>query len=384
MRRTLYTDDHEQFRTVVAEFVDREVRPHQAEWDEAGQTGRHVWLAAGRQGLLGLNSPAEFGGSGAGDYRYRMVVCEEFGAACAASLSSGFGVHDDIVAQYLTTLGTEEQKQRWLVPMSAGEYITAIGMTEPGAGSDLRGLRTSGRRVDGGWLVNGSKTFITSGIQADGVLTVVRTDPDAGSKAFSLMMIEDGMPGFERGRRLKKIGLSAQDTAELSFTDVFVPAGNVVGEIGCGLGQLMHHLPMERLSIAAQAIGSAMAAVEWTVQYTQDRRAFGGPIADLQHVRFELADVRTEVDVHRAYVDQCILALNAGDLTAVDAAKAKYAATEMQFRVLDRCLQLFGGYGYMLEYPIARAFADARVQRIYGGTSEIMRELIGRDIVGRR
>ncbi|MFV0457571.1 MAG: acyl-CoA dehydrogenase family protein [Actinomycetales bacterium] len=384
MKRTLFDSDHEDFRAVVREFVARTVTPNVEQWDSDRRIGRDVWEAAGAQGLLGLTSPAEYGGAGVNDYRYRIVVCEELARAGAAALSLGFGLQDDILAPYVVSLGDEEQKKRWLVPMSAGEYLMAVGMTEPGTGSDLRGVRTSATEVDGGWVVNGAKTFISSGIQADGVVTVVRTDPAGGSDAFTLLVIEEGMKGFERGRQLRKVGLPAQDTAELSFTDVFVPRENLLGTVGGGLRQLMKHLPTERLSIAAQAVASAKAGLEWTLEYTQQRQAFGKPIADFQHTRFELADLTCQMEVQQAYLDACALALNAGDLTAVDAAKAKYAASEMQGRVLDRCLQLFGGYGYMLEYPIARAFTDARVQRIYGGTNEIMREIIGRDLVGRR
>ncbi len=384
MRRTLFTADHEDFRQVVKEFVAREVTPNLRRWDADRCTGREVWLAAGKQGLLGLTVPAEYGGAGIEDYRYRMVVCEELARAGTAALSLSFGLQDDVLAPYVVGLGTEEQKRRWLPAMASGEYIMAIGMTEPGAGSDLKGIRTTARKVEGGWIVNGAKTFISSGMQADGVVTVVRTDSTGGTDAFTLLVIETGMDGFTRGRHLEKIGLVAQDTAELSFVDVFVPEENLLGTVGGGFRQLMRHLPTERLSIAAQGVASAQAAIEWTLAYTQDRTAFGKPIADFQHTRFELAEVTCELEVHRAYIDQCILALNDGELSAVDAAKAKYAASEMQGRVLDRCLQLFGGYGFMREFPIAQAYADARVQRIYGGTNEIMREIIGRDLVGRR
>lgn len=384
MRRTLYTEDHEDFRAVVAEFTAREVTPNLDTWDADHATGRDVWLAAGRQGVLGLNIPDAYGGAGVDDYRYRMVVCEELSRAGSAALSSGFGVQDDITALYLRSMGTEEQKQRWLPRMAAGEYLMAVGMTEPGAGSDLKGIRTTARQVADGWLVNGAKTFITSGIQSDGVITVVRTDPAGGSDGFSLLVVEEGMPGFSRGRRLDKIGLVAQDTAELFFEDVLVPQENLLGEVGAGFRQLMRHLPQERLSIASQGVAAAAAAVEWTIAFTNEREAFGRPIADFQNTRFVMAEVVTEVDVARAYLDACVLAHNAGELTAVDAAKAKWWATDLQNRVIDKCLQLFGGYGYMLEYPIAKAFVDARVQRIYGGTNEIMKEIIGRDIYGRR
>ncbi|CAN5702982.1 acyl-CoA dehydrogenase family protein [soil metagenome] len=384
MDRGLYDEDHENFRAVVAEFVRREVEPHQEEWDEQRSTGREVWLAGGKQGVVGLSGPEAHGGPGLDDFRYRMVVCEELAKVGAAALGSSFGLQDDILIPYVTSLGTEEQKQRWLPGMCAGETIMAVAMTEPGTGSDLKGIRTNGVRVDGGWRLNGSKTFITSGIQSDLVVVVTKTDPAGGTDAFTLLVVEDGMPGFSRGRKLDKLGLVAQDTAELFFQDVFVPEDNVLGTVGGGFRQLMHHLPLERLSIAAMAMAAADAALTWTLAYTGEREAFGRPIGDFQNSRFVLADIATELDVTRAYLDKCVLAYNRGDLSAVDAAKAKLWASEVQNRTVDKCLQLFGGYGWMMEYPIARAYLDARVQRIYGGTSEIMRQIIGRDLTGRR
>jgi long-chain-acyl-CoA dehydrogenase len=384
MDRGLYTEDHEQFRKVVGEFVRREVEPHLEEWDEQRSTGRDVWVAAGEQGVVGLSGPEEYGGPGLDDFRYRMIVCEELAKVGAASLGSSFGLQDDILIPYVSALGTDEQKQRWLPDMCAGRKIMAVAMTEPGTGSDLKGIRTNGVKVDGGWRVNGSKTFITSGIQSDYVVVVTRTDPAGGTDAFSLLVVEDGMPGFSRGRKLDKLGLKAQDTAELFFEDVFVPEDNLLGVVGGGFRQLMQHLPLERLSIAAMAIAAADAALAWTLTYTSEREAFGQPVADFQNSRFVLADMATELDVTRAYVDKCVLAFNDGSLSAVDAAKAKLWATEVQNRVVDRCLQLHGGYGWMMEYPIARAYLDARVQKIYGGTNQIMRQIIGRELTGRR
>ncbi|GAB2869371.1 acyl-CoA dehydrogenase family protein [Nocardioides pacificus] len=384
MDRGLYTEDHEQFRKVVGEFVRREVEPHLEEWDEQRSTGRDVWIAAGEQGVVGLSGPEEYGGPGLGDFRYRMIVCEELSRVGAASLGSSFGLQDDILIPYVADLGTAEQKQRWLPDMCAGRKIMAVAMTEPGTGSDLKGIRTSGVKVDGGWKVNGSKTFITSGIQSDYVVVVTKTDPAGGTDAFTLLVVEDGMPGFSRGRKLDKLGLKAQDTAELFFEDVFVPEDNVLGSVGGGFRQLMHHLPLERLSIAAMALAAADAALRWTLDYTNEREAFGQPIADFQNSRFVLADMATELDVTRAYVDKCVLAYNEGNLSAVDAAKAKLWSTEVQNKVVDRCLQLHGGYGWMMEYPIARAYLDARVQKIYGGTNQIMRQIIGRELTGRR
>ncbi len=385
MKRTLYTSDHDEFRSVVREFVEREVVDNIERWEDQRLIDRDVWLAAGKQGILGLTAPVEHGGAGQfRDYRFRNVVLEEMARVHATSLSSSFSLQDDIAIPYVASIGDDEQKARWLPRMIAGELIGAIAMTEPGTGSDLRGIRTSGARVDGGWVVNGAKTFITNGIQSDLVITVVRTDPDGGSRGFTLMVVEREMAGFSRGRKLKKVGLHGQDTAELVFEDVFVPDANVLGEVGGGFGQLVHHLPLERLSIAAHAVAASTSVLDATLAYTDSRIAFGQPVADFQNSRFVLADVATEIDVTRAYVDQAILAWNDAELSVVDAAKAKLFASEMQNRVVDRCLQLHGGYGYMLEYPVGRAFQDARIQRIFGGANEVMRQIIGRDLVGRR
>jgi alkylation response protein AidB-like acyl-CoA dehydrogenase len=384
MERGLYGADHEEFRGAVRQFVDRMVVPNLDVWDEQRLISRDAWLVAGRQGVVGLSGPSEYGGGGSADYRYRNVVIEELARVGAASLSSSFSLQDDIVIPYFNSLATKDQRERWMTGLCTGELIAAIAMTEPGAGSDLRGIRTSAKRVDGGWRVNGTKTFITSGIQSDLVVVVTRTDPEGGSNGFTLLVVEEGMAGFSRGRKLRKIGLPAQDTAELFFDDVLVPEENLLGAVGAGLNQLMHHLPLERLSIAAQAIASADAALTWTLEYVQERRAFGQPIADFQNTRFVLAEVATELDVTRAYIDRAILAAVDGTLAAVEAAKAKWWATDVQNRVIDELLQLYGGYGYMLEYPIARAYQDARVQRIFGGTNEIMKQIIGRDLVGRR
>jgi alkylation response protein AidB-like acyl-CoA dehydrogenase len=384
MKRRLYEADHDAFRAAVREFVAREVTPNIARWEEQRLIDRDVWLAAGKQGIIGLPCAAEYGGAGTDDYRYRNVVLEELARVFATSLASSFSLQDDIAIPYVSTLGNDEQRQRWLPTMCSGESIVAIAMTEPGTGSDLRGIRTAGTKVDGGWLVNGAKTFITSGIQSDLVITVVRTDPAGGSKGFSLLMVERGMDGFARGRKFDKVGLHAQDTAELFFEDVFVPDENVLGSIGGGFGQLVTHLPLERLSIAAHAVAVSDAILDGTLDYAQQRQAFGRPIADFQNTRFELAELATELDVTRAFVDKAIMAYAEGDLTVVDAAKAKWWASDMQNRLIDRCLQLHGGYGFMMEYPVARAFQDARIQKIFGGTNEIMKQIIGRDLVGRK
>ena len=384
MRRNFYEPDHEAFREVVQAFVKREVVPNAERWEQERSVDRQTWLAAGKQAIIGLSVPEEYGGGGTDDFRYRCVVAEELAKACATSLSSGFGLQDDIAIPYLVDLGTPEQKARWLPPMAAGEWIGAIAMTEPGAGSDLQGIRTTATRDGDHWLLNGAKTFITNGINSDLVIVVARTDPDAGSRGISLLVVERDMPGFTRGRKLDKIGLHAQDTAELFFDDVRVPAANLLGNEGGGFVHLMERLPRERMSIAIMALASLRAALDWTVSYTTQRTAFGQPVAAFQNTGFELATAVTEVDVLEAYLDKAVLELNAGTLTAVDAAKAKLWATDVQHRVLDRCLQLFGGYGFMAEYPIARAYADARVQTIYGGTSEIMKTIIAREITGLR
>jgi alkylation response protein AidB-like acyl-CoA dehydrogenase len=384
VRRNLYEPDHEAFREVVQAFVKREVTPNVERWEADRCVDRQTWLAAGKQAIIGLGVPEEFGGGGTGDFRYRCVVMEELAKVCATSLSSGFGLQDDIAIPYLVDLGTPEQKARWLPPMAAGEWIGAIAMTEPGAGSDLQGIRTTAIRDGDYWVLNGAKTFITNGINAELVIVVARTDPQAGSRGISLLVVERGMPGFTRGRKLDKIGMHAQDTAELFFDDVRVPAANLLGREGGGFVHLMERLPRERMSIAIMALASVRAALEWTVDYTTQRTAFGRPLAAFQNTQFELATAVTEADVLEAYLDKAVLELNAGTLTAVDAAKAKLWATEVQHRILDRCLQLFGGYGYMAEYPIARAYADARVQTIYGGTSEIMKTIIAREITGLR
>lgn len=383
MDRKIYTDDHEAFRDVVRTYVDRNVSGNVEGWDDARAIDEAAWTAAGEQGIIGLPAPSAFGGGETHDYRYRAVVIEELARVGAGSLAAAFAVQDDLAIPYVSDLGTEEQCGRWLPGMTGGRLIGAVAMTEPGAGSDLRGIRTSGKRVEGGWEVSGSKIFISNGIRAGVVVTVVRTGEERGSNAFTLMVLEEGMEGFSRGRRLEKLGLHGQDTAELFCDGVIVPDTNVLGEVGGGLRELMRHLPLERLSIAVQATSSAAAVLSDTVSYTMGREAFGAPISDLQHIRFTLAELTTEVEVTTAFVDRAMLAYADGTLSAVDAAKAKWWATDMQGRVIDRCLQLFGGYGYMMEYPVARAFADARVQRIFGGTNEIMKEIIGRDVTTR-
>ncbi|MEU4148891.1 acyl-CoA dehydrogenase family protein [Streptomyces sp. NPDC026659] len=380
MQRTLYDQDHEDFRDVVREFVAREVVPHQERWEAERLIGREAWTAAGKQGLLGLAAPEEYGGGGQADFRYRTVMMEEFARIGAASLESAISVHDDIVLPYLLDLGTEEQKRRWVPGMCTGETVSAIAMTEPGAGSDLQGIRTTAVRDGDHWVLDGAKTFITNGIQADLVIVLARTDPAAGARGMTLFVVERGMPGFTRGRKLDKIGLHAQDTAELFFDSVRVPAANLLGTEGRGFMHLMERLPRERMAIAVWAQCVTETALEQTLEYCTERTAFGKPVADFQHSRFLLAELTTQSDVTRVYIDRAIEALNDGTLTPIDAAKAKWWATELQTKTVDRCLQLHGGYGYMTEFPIARAYLDARIQTIYGGTTEIMKEIIGRSL----
>ncbi|MFI2611321.1 acyl-CoA dehydrogenase family protein [Kitasatospora sp. NPDC018619] len=380
MQREILTEQHEDFRATVRAFLAKEVLPHYDRWEKAGIVDRSAWLAAGRQGLLGLAVPEEYGGGGTPDFRYAAVLAEEFARAGASGLA--IGLHNDIIGPYLTSLATEEQKRRWLPGFCSGELITAIAMTEPGTGSDLQGIRT--QAVDRGdhFLLNGAKTFISNGILADLVIVVARTTPEGGARGLSLLAVERGTPGFERGRNLDKIGQKAQDTAELFFEDVRVPKENLIGELNGGFVHLMQNLAQERLTIAAAAIAGAEYLVEITTDYVKQREAFGRPLAKLQHVRFEIAELATECAVTRAFVDRCITEHNRWALTPADASMAKWWATELQKRTADRCLQLHGGYGYMSEFPVARAFTDGRIQTIYGGTTEIMKEIVGRSVLG--
>ncbi|NMO01435.1 acyl-CoA dehydrogenase [Gordonia sp. TBRC 11910] len=380
MERNLYDADHELYRESVREFLDREVAPFADQWDDDKWIDRSVFARAAKTGLYALQIPEQYGGSGESDYRYRMVVCEEIARINALSFGLTLSLQDDLVLHYLLDLTNDSQKQRWLPGFAAGEIIGALAMTEPGAGSDLRGIRTSATRDGDHWILNGQKTFISSGIMADVLVVAARTDPVGGSRGFSLFVVERDTPGFERGRKLDKIGLPAQDTAELFFADARVPASNLLGEEGRGLGYLMSHLPRERLGLSAKAIATTRAIFDLTVDYCKDRPMFGQRLVDFQTTRFELAELETEIDVAEAYVDRSVLAYNAGTLTAVDAAKGKWYISELQKRVIDRCLQLHGGYGYMREYAVGKAYIDTRIQTIYGGTTEVMKEIIGREI----
>ncbi|MBA3303361.1 MAG: acyl-CoA dehydrogenase family protein [Acidimicrobiia bacterium] len=378
MRRTIFADEHDQFRASVNRFVATEVTPHFLDWERKGIAPRELFTAAGRSGFLGMSAPIEHGGGGVEDFRFNLILGEELAYAGAGGAGLGLTLHNDICLPYFLSLATDEQKERWLPGICSGELITAIAMTEPGIGSDLAGMGTTAIRDGDHYVVTGSKTFITNGINADLLITAVKTDPSQRHKGMSLLVLERGMDGFERGRNLEKLGLHSQDTAELFFSDVAVPVGNLLGTEGQGFVHLVRNLPQERLSIAATGVAAAEAALGWTLEYVRERTAFGQPVGSFQNSRFEMATMRTEVDLARVFVDRCVEALDAGELTAEEAAEAKWWCTELQNRVADRCVQLHGGYGYMLEYPIARAYADARVTTIYGGTTEIMKEIIGR------
>jgi len=379
MQRKHYDEDHLAFGDAVRTFIAKEMQPDYLAWEAAGLAPRELFRAAGSNGFLGVQVPEQYGGGGSADFRFNQILGEELMLAGVGGAGLGITLHNDICLPYFLRYCTEEQKQRWLPGIASGELITAVAMTEPGAGSDLAGIRTSAVADGDDLIVNGAKTFITNGINADLVITAVRTGPDR-HKGLTLVIIERGMPGFERGRNLEKLGLHSQDTAELSFTDVRVPAANILGEVGAGFLGLVSNLPQERMSIAISGVAGARAALNWTISYVRERKAFGQSIGAQQNTRFVLAEVATEVDVAQAYIDQCVNALLIDDLSPEDAAKAKWWATELQGRVVDRCLQLHGGYGYMQEYPIARAYADARVTRIYGGATEIMKEIIGKSL----
>ena len=375
--RTIFSSEHEIFRDAFRKFLDREVVPRHDAWEEQGFVDRDVWLKAGENGFLCPTMPVDYGGAGV-DKLYSVIQMEEVARVNATGL--GFGLHSEIVAPYILRYGSSEQKARLLPKMASGEIIGAIAMTEPSAGSDLQGIRTTAQRRGDEYVVNGSKTFITNGWHADLVIVVAKTNPAAGAKGTSLLLIERGMPGFEKGRRLKKVGLKAQDTSELFFNDVKVPAASLLGLENQGFIYLMQELPWERLQIAISAMASAQAAIDWTVDYVRERKVFGTTVASYQNTRFKLAELQTEVQVGRVFVDKCIELLAAGELTTATASMAKYWASDLQCKVIDECVQLHGGYGYMWEYPIARAYADARVQRIYGGTNEIMKEVITRSM----
>jgi alkylation response protein AidB-like acyl-CoA dehydrogenase len=380
--RTIFADEHDQFRASFRSWLDKEVVPHHEQWEADGIIPRELWLEAGKHGFLGLTVPEQYGGGGTDDYRFAAVMTEEIADTGVIGSGNGMTLHNDIVLPYFLGLCNDEQKQRFLPGMVTGEIVGALAITEPNTGSDVAGVTTTAVRHGDVYVVNGSKTFISNGIHSDVVVTTVKTDPAAGHRGMSLLLLERGMPGFERGRNLDKMGMHAQDTAELSFTDVEVPAANLLGDEGKGFYYLMGNLAQERLGIAVGAVGVAQAAIRWTLEYTRERRAFGQAIATFQNSKFVLAELHTETQAAQVYVDRCIELHGEGRLSAEQAAAAKYWCTELQNKVVDRCVQLHGGYGYMREYPIARAWADSRIQTIYGGTSEIMKEIVGRALVG--
>ena len=378
--RAIFDEEHDAFRESLRAWITKEVAPHYLEWEDAGIAPRELFAAAGRYGFLGMQIPEEYGGGGTSDFRFNQVIAEELAAAGIGGAGLGMTLHNDVTTPYFLETCNDEQKRRWLPGIASGELITAIAMTEPGTGSDLAGIATTAIRDGDEYVVNGSKTFITNGINSDLIVVAAKTDPSERHAGMSLLVVERGMPGFERGRNLDKIGMHSQDTAELFFNDVRVPVANLLGEEGKGFNYLTGNLAQERLSIAVTGVATARAALDWTVDYVKERTAFDKPISTFQNTKFVLAEVKTEVDVAQAYVDQCVLELNAGELTPAQAAQAKYWCTDLQKTAVDRCLQLFGGYGYMLEYPIARAYADARVTSIYGGTNEVMKTIIAKSL----
>jgi alkylation response protein AidB-like acyl-CoA dehydrogenase len=380
VKRTIFEDEHRDYRESVRRFLAAEVLPHHLQWEREGIVPRELFARAARQGLLAMAVPEAFGGAGVEDFRFNQIVVEEVAYAGVAGSGLGITLHNDICLPYFLAYCNEEQRARWLPGIAEGSLITALAMTEPGIGSDLASMNASARRQGNSYVVNGAKTFITNGINADLVILAAKTDPSERHRGISLLVAERGTVGFERGRNLEKVGMHAQDTAELFFSDAQVPAENLLGEEGRGFHYLVSNLAQERLSIAIAGVAAAQAGLNWTLDYVRERTAFGQPVGSFQSARFALAEIKTEIELATAFVDQAVMALIRGELSAEDAAMAKWWCTELQGRVVDRCVQLHGGYGYMLEYPIARAYADARVTRIYGGTTEIMKEIVGRSL----
>jgi alkylation response protein AidB-like acyl-CoA dehydrogenase len=382
MDRRHYDEEHRAFGEAFRAFIDKVIAPHYLDWERAGIAPREIFTEAGRGGFLGMAIPEEYGGGGIDDFRFNQILDEQVAAAAVTAAGLGICLHNDTCLPYFLSYCNDEQRRRWLPGIASGELITAVAMTEPGAGSDLAGIRTSAKRDGEHYVVNGSKTFITNGINADLVVTAVQTGATAGDRrsGLSLLVLERGMPGFERGRNLAKLGLHSQDTAELSFSDVRVPVENRLGEEGAGFAQLTAKLPQERMSIAVSAVAEARGAFDETLRYVKERKAFGTTLASFQNTKFTLAELATEIEIAQTYVDRCVDRLNDGDLSSADAAKAKWWSTELQGRAVDRCLQLHGGYGYMTEYPISRRFTDARVTRIYGGSTEIMKGVVSKSL----
>ena len=380
MDRAIFEPEHQDFRDSVRRFVADEIMPNFEQWEEDGIVPREIFQKAGEKNMLAMSVSEEFGGLGLSDFRFNQIIGEEGGYAGAAGAILGLTLHNDVCLPYFEEYCNEEQKERWLPGIVDGSLITAVAMTEPGIGSDLASMSTKAIRKGDDYIVDGSKTFITNGINADLVITAVKTDPKEKHRGMSIVIIERGMDGFERGRNLDKVGMHSQDTAELFFNEVPVPVENLLGNEGEGFKYLISNLAQERMSIAVAAVAAAQAALNWTLDYVKERYAFGTPIGSFQNSRFQMAEIKTEVDIGTTYIDQCVTALNEGKLTVEDAAQAKWWATEMADRVIDKCVQLHGGYGYMMEYPIARAYTDNRVTRIYGGTTEIMKEIVGRSL----
>ena len=380
MERTIFESEHHLFRESFRQFVDKEIVPNNQAWEEKGIVDRSLFEIAGSNGFLGVDIPQEFGGGGIADYRFNQIMQEEFDMAGVAAAASGLGLHNDICIPYFLEFCSEEQRARWLPGLTSGRYITAIAMSEPGTGSDLASIATTATKDGDSFVLNGAKTFISNGIISDLVIVAAKTNPEAGHRGVSLLVVERGMEGFERGRNLDKVGRHSQDTAELFFTDVRVPAENLLGEENKGFYYMMFNLPQERLNIAISAVAGTQYAFDLTLEYVKERQAFGQPIGSFQNTRFKMAEIATELELAWAFIDKCVLAHNLKNLTADEAAMAKWWTTELQKRAIDQCLQFFGGYGYMEEYPISRLWRDGRVQSIYGGTTEIMKEIVGRGL----
>jgi alkylation response protein AidB-like acyl-CoA dehydrogenase len=378
--RSLFNEEHEAFRLAIRRFIENEIVPPYREWEDAGEVPRAIWRKAGEVGMLAPDVPMDYGGPG-GDFLFNAIVHEELARVGAASFSASLMAHSDIIAAYLMELGTEEQKQRWLPGMVTGEVIASIGMSEPGAGSDLKAIRTTARRQGNDYMINGQKTFITNGHNADVVVVAAKTDTSASRSGISLFIVDTTVPGFRRGRKLEKVGQKAGDTAELFFDDVRVPADALLGEENQGFQAMMTLMPRERVAIAMSAVAEAEAAFDWTVDYAKTREAFGQPIGQFQAIRFKVAELATDLAVQRVFVDWCLQRAIAGELDLQSAVMCKYIASDVSYRVIDECLQLFGGYGYMREYPISRAWVDSRIHKIYGGTNEIMKDIIGKSIL---
>ena len=380
MERTIFESEHHLFRESFRQFVDKEIVPNNQTWEEKGVIDRSLFEIAGSNGFLGIDIPQEYGGGGIADYRFNQIMQEEFDMAGVAAAASGLGLHNDICIPYFLEFCSDEQRERWLPGLVSGQYITAIAMSEPGTGSDLAAISTTATKDGDSFVLNGAKTFISNGIISDLVIVAAKTNPEAGHRGVSLLVVERGMEGFERGRNLDKVGRHSQDTAELFFTDVRVPAENLLGEENKGFYYMMFNLPQERLNIAISAVAGTQYAFDLTLEYVKERQAFGQPIGSFQNTRFKMAEIATELELTWAFIDKCVLAHNLKNLTADEAAMAKWWATELQKRAIDQCLQFFGGYGYMDEYPISRLWRDGRVQSIYGGTTEIMKEIVGRGL----